>query len=414
MRCPYCRHPDSRVVDSREQDEGQVIRRRRSCQQCGRRFTTVEEATLAVIKRSGVTEPFSREQGGQRGTPGLSRPAGRRGCAGAARADRRRRVRATGVAEVPSDEVGLAILGPLRELDEVAYLRFASVYKSFSSIDDFEKAITELRNDHRKNPPSRERENTDDRGRRDGCPRTAAAGARATLSGGRVAGRRLYTTAGVHPYDEVSWERRDVVMTNWRDGSINFEQRGVEFPDFWSVNAANIVTTKYFRGAVGTDAREWSLRQLIDRVVKKYRRGRGAHGYFGSAEDAELFEHELTWMLLHQVFSFNSPVWFNVGTSQPQQVSACQPYDALVSTPAGLVPIGKLVEDDAVGAKVYDAHGVTKVLRHQAQRRQGSSAHRHQGRPHTGRHRRPPRVAHLGRGHRAVRPGRAARGRRSA
>jgi ribonucleoside-diphosphate reductase alpha chain len=134
---------------------------------------------------------------------------------------------------------------------------------------------------------------------------------------------RVYTTAGVHPYDEVTWERRDVVMTNWRDGSINFEQRGVEFPDFWSVNAANIVTTKYFRGAVGTDAREWSLRQLIDRVVKRYRAAGDENGYFGSAADAELFEHELTWMLLHQVFSFNSPVWFNVGTTSPQQVSAC-------------------------------------------------------------------------------------------
>ena len=134
---------------------------------------------------------------------------------------------------------------------------------------------------------------------------------------------RVYTTEGVHPYDEVSWERRDVVMTNWRDGSVNFEQRGVEFPDFWSVNAANIVTTKYFRGAVGTDAREWSLRQLIDRVVKTYRTAGEEHGYFGSAADAEVFEHELTWMLLHQVFSFNSPVWFNVGTTSPQQVSAC-------------------------------------------------------------------------------------------
>jgi ribonucleoside-diphosphate reductase alpha chain len=134
---------------------------------------------------------------------------------------------------------------------------------------------------------------------------------------------RVYTTPGVHPYDEVTWERRDVVMTNWRDGSINFEQRGVEFPDFWSVNAANIVTTKYFRGAVGTDAREWSLRQLIDRVVKKYRAAGEEHGYFGSAADAEVFEHELAWMLLHQVFSFNSPVWFNVGTTSPQQVSAC-------------------------------------------------------------------------------------------
>jgi ribonucleoside-diphosphate reductase alpha chain len=134
---------------------------------------------------------------------------------------------------------------------------------------------------------------------------------------------RVYTSEGVHPYAEVTWERRDVVMTNWRDGSINFEQRGVEFPDFWSVNAANIVTTKYFRGAVGTEAREWSLRQLIDRVVSKYRAAGEQHGYFGSAADAELFEHELTWMLLHQVFSFNSPVWFNVGTTSPQQVSAC-------------------------------------------------------------------------------------------
>ena len=134
---------------------------------------------------------------------------------------------------------------------------------------------------------------------------------------------RVYTTAGVHPYAEVTWERRDVVMTNWRDGSINFEQRGVEFPEFWSVNAANIVTTKYFRGAVGTDVREWSLRQLIDRVVLKYRAAGEANGYFKSAIDAEVFEHELTWMLLHQVFSFNSPVWFNVGTTSPQQVSAC-------------------------------------------------------------------------------------------
>ncbi len=134
---------------------------------------------------------------------------------------------------------------------------------------------------------------------------------------------RVWTTEGVHPYDEVNWERRDVVMTNWRDGSINFEQHGVEFPDFWSVNAGNIVTTKYFRGAVGTPEREWSLRQLIDRVVHTYRRTGEEHGYFASPADAEVFEHELTWMLLHQVFSFNSPVWFNVGTASPQQVSAC-------------------------------------------------------------------------------------------
>ncbi|SNS46147.1 ribonucleoside-diphosphate reductase class II [Geodermatophilus saharensis] len=135
--------------------------------------------------------------------------------------------------------------------------------------------------------------------------------------------KRVYTTAGVHPYDEVVWERRDVVMTNWRDGSINFEQRGVEFPAEWSINATNIVTTKYFRGAVGTPQRETSLRQLIDRVVLTYGAAGREHGYFASEGDAEVFEHELTWMLLHQVFSFNSPVWFNVGTPAPQQVSAC-------------------------------------------------------------------------------------------
>ncbi|HEY8457374.1 MAG TPA: vitamin B12-dependent ribonucleotide reductase [Actinopolymorphaceae bacterium] len=134
---------------------------------------------------------------------------------------------------------------------------------------------------------------------------------------------RIFTTPGKHPYDEVSWERRDVVQTNWKTGETVFSQKGVEFPDFWSVNASTIVTTKYFRGAVGTPEREYSLKQLIDRVVKTYRRAGEEHGYFASPADAEIFEHELTWMLLHQYFSFNSPVWFNVGTSSPQQVSAC-------------------------------------------------------------------------------------------
>ena len=134
---------------------------------------------------------------------------------------------------------------------------------------------------------------------------------------------RVYTTPGVHPYDEVTWERRDVVQNNWKTGDVVFEQRGVEFPDFWSVISSTIVTTKYFRGAVGSDTREWSLRQLIDRVVLTYRRAGEEHGYFATPEDAEIFEHELTYALLHQVFSFNSPVWFNVGTPAPQQVSAC-------------------------------------------------------------------------------------------
>jgi ribonucleoside-diphosphate reductase alpha chain len=134
---------------------------------------------------------------------------------------------------------------------------------------------------------------------------------------------RVYSTPGVHPYDEVTWERRDVVQTNWKTGEAVFEQRGVEFPDFWSVNASTIVTTKYFRGAVGADNRESSLKQLIDRVVLTYVKAGKEHGYFADDDAAETFEHELTAMLLHQVFSFNSPVWFNVGTSSPQQVSAC-------------------------------------------------------------------------------------------
>src|ERR1700740_2129556 len=165
--------------------------------------------------------------------------------------------------------------------------------------------------------------------------------------------QRIHTREGVHPYDEVTWERRDVVMTNWRDGSVNFEQRGVEFPDFWSVNAANIVTTKYFRGAVGTAQREWSLKQLVDRVVGPYTAAGREPGYFATGADAEICSPRLPHPLIHQVFSFNSPVWFNVGTSSPQQVSACQPYDALVSTPAGMVPIGKLVESGAIGTKVF-------------------------------------------------------------
>ncbi|WP_270889522.1 vitamin B12-dependent ribonucleotide reductase [Pedococcus sp. 5OH_020] len=154
----------------------------------------------------------------------------------------------------------------------------------------------------------------------------ARAGARKGSSGKGAVGvtvERIYTTPGVHPYDEVTWEKRDVVQQNWKTGETIFEQRGVEFPDFWSVNASTIVTTKYFRGALGSDRREQSLRQLIDRVVLTYVKAGKDHGYFATAEDAEIFEHELTYALLHQVFSFNSPVWFNVGTASPQQVSAC-------------------------------------------------------------------------------------------
>ncbi len=144
MRCPYCRHADSRVVDSREADDGQLIRRRRSCPECGRRFTTVEEAVLAVVKRSGVTEPFSR-------TKVIS--GVRKACQGRpvdedALAQLAQRVEETDPGHgarprCPATRSGLAILGPLRDLDEVAYLRFASVYRSFASLDDFEKEIAD-------------------------------------------------------------------------------------------------------------------------------------------------------------------------------------------------------------------------------------------------------------------------------
>ena len=145
MRCPYCRHADSRVVDSREAEDGQIIRRRRSCPECGRRFTTVEEAILAVVKRSGVTEPFSRSKivaGVRKACQG--RPVDEDAIAVLAQKVEET-VRARGAAEVPSHEVGLAILAPLRHLDEVAYLRFASVYRSFDSLGDFEREIASLR-----------------------------------------------------------------------------------------------------------------------------------------------------------------------------------------------------------------------------------------------------------------------------
>jgi transcriptional repressor NrdR len=147
MRCPFCRHPDSRVIDSREVEDGQAIRRRRSCPECARRFTTVEQTVLAVVKRNGVTEPFSRDKvvaGVRRACQG--RPVDEDALALLAQ-QVEDAVRATGQAEVPSQEIGLAILGPLRDLDEVAYLRFASVYRAFSSADDFLAEIQSLRAD---------------------------------------------------------------------------------------------------------------------------------------------------------------------------------------------------------------------------------------------------------------------------
>jgi transcriptional repressor NrdR len=130
VRCPFCRHPDSRVIDSRTAEDGAAIRRRRSCPECGRRFTTQETVILMVAKRSGVTEPFSEDK-----LAVLAQQV-------------EETIRARGLGEVPSHEVGVAVLGPLRELDEVAYLRFASVYRGFESLADFEDEIAALRQGH--------------------------------------------------------------------------------------------------------------------------------------------------------------------------------------------------------------------------------------------------------------------------
>ncbi len=145
MHCPYCRHTDTRVLDSRVTDDGGAIRRRRTCPACQRRFSTVEQMQLTVVKRSGATEPFNRDKaiaGVRKACKG--RPVTEHDLAllGQSVEDA---LRGGGWAEVPAHEVGLAILGPLRELDEVAYLRFASVYRAFESAEDFETEIAMLR-----------------------------------------------------------------------------------------------------------------------------------------------------------------------------------------------------------------------------------------------------------------------------
>jgi transcriptional repressor NrdR len=145
MYCPYCRHSDSRVIDSRTGEDGAAIRRRRACPACGRRFTTQETVILTVAKRSGVTEPFNRDKiihGVRRACQG--RPVTEDQLALLAQ-QVEDVIRSRGSGEIPSHEVGLAILGPLRELDEVAYLRFASVYRGFESLSDFEEEIAALR-----------------------------------------------------------------------------------------------------------------------------------------------------------------------------------------------------------------------------------------------------------------------------
>lgn len=147
MYCPFCRHSDSRVIDSRTSDDGLSIRRRRQCPECGGRFSTTETASLSVIKRSGVVEPFSREKvvsGVRKACQG--RPVTDADLASLAQKVEET-IRATGASQIDANEIGLSVLPSLRELDEVAYLRFASVYQAFESIEDFEQAVISLRNE---------------------------------------------------------------------------------------------------------------------------------------------------------------------------------------------------------------------------------------------------------------------------
>jgi ribonucleoside-diphosphate reductase alpha chain len=175
---------------------------------------------------------------------------------------------------------------------------------------------------------------------------------------------RYFTKPGVDPFDTVQWELRDARIA--RGDRVAFEQRGVEFPTTWSQNATNIVSQKYFRGQLGSPAREYSVKQMIGRVAGTIADWGRARGYFASVEDGDTFQAELSHVLLHQMAAFNSPVWFNVGFEESPQCSACQPYGALISTPAGMVPIGEIVERDLVGREVYDANGVTRVVATQA------------------------------------------------
>ncbi|MDP3703712.1 MAG: LAGLIDADG family homing endonuclease, partial [Candidatus Omnitrophota bacterium] len=172
---------------------------------------------------------------------------------------------------------------------------------------------------------------------------------------------RRWTRAGVDPFDEIAWELRAATIGNEK-GDVVFEQKDVEIPALWSQLATNVVVSKYFRGTLGTPQRERSVKQLIGRVANTMADWGKSDGYFASAEDAEAFRAELTYILLHQYASFNSPVWFNVGVEPKPQCSACQPYHALINTVDGLMPIGEIVEKKLVGLPVYDGQGLTQVV----------------------------------------------------
>src|SRR6266516_4086738 len=172
--------------------------------------------------------------------------------------------------------------------------------------------------------------------------------------------KRYFTIPGRDPFEELEWELRDAFIAG--KDKPTFEQKGVEFPKFWSQTATNIVAQKYFRGRMSSPERESSVKQMIGRVVDTIAGWGREGGYFASEDEAETFEAELKFILVNQLAAFNSPVWFNVGFEEKPQCSACQPYHALVSTPEGMVPIGELVEDEQIGREIYDADGTTRIV----------------------------------------------------
>jgi adenosylcobalamin-dependent ribonucleoside-diphosphate reductase len=190
----------------------------------------------------------------------------------------------------------------------------------------------------------------------------APTGQGSIFAGEGLSFERYFTEPGTDVFDTTEWDYRTAIISG-EGGAVVFEQKDVEIPKAWSMLATNVVVSKYFRGKVGTPGRENSVKQLVSRVADTIWSWGKQGNYFATEEDADVFHAELKYLLLHQYMAFNSPVWFNLGVpGERPQVSACQPYGALVSTPQGLIPIGKLVEDNAVGTTVYDAKGTTRVV----------------------------------------------------
>lgn len=163
------------------------------------------------------------------------------------------------------------------------------------------------------------------------------------------------------PYQQIRWEKRTAKITK-SDGTVVFEQRNVEVPDFWSQTATDIVASKYFRKPFGAPEKENSARQMVDRVSRTISQWGWQDGYFAAEQDFQNFRNDLKWILINQYGAFNSPVWFNVGVYEKPQCSACQPYRALISTPKGFIKIGEIVDNKLIGLPVYDSKGITKVV----------------------------------------------------